>query len=155
MRIFNQHRRHRRWRRRSPARRWCCIPTATRACRSTKGGFVAACIPGARFVPLESAQPPACSRTSRHGGAALEEVARVPTGEATRRRRVRRAHPARARLVELIAQGLDNAQIAAQLGLSEKTVRNHITRIFAKLEVENRSQAIVLARDAGFGAEPR
>ena len=54
-------------------------------------------------------------------------------------------------LVELIAQGRDNAQIAATLGLSEKTVRNHITHIFAKLEVENRAQAIVLARNAGFG----
>jgi len=54
-------------------------------------------------------------------------------------------------LVELIAQGRDNAQIAAQLTLSEKTVRNHITHIFAKLEVENRAQAIVLARNAGFG----
>jgi DNA-binding NarL/FixJ family response regulator len=53
-------------------------------------------------------------------------------------------------IVELIAGGRDNAQIAARLALSEKTVRNHITSIFAKLEVENRSQAIVLARKAGF-----
>ena len=42
-------------------------------------------------------------------------------------------------------------QIAAVLGLSDKTVRNHITSIFAKLEVENRPQAIVLAREAGLG----
>ena len=54
-------------------------------------------------------------------------------------------------LLELIAQGRDNAQIAAALGLSEKTVRNHITGIFAKLEVESRAQAIVRARDSGFG----
>jgi len=46
-------------------------------------------------------------------------------------------------------------QIAARLALSEKTVRNHITSVFAKLEVENRSQAIVLARGAGFGKSPR
>jgi len=52
--------------------------------------------------------------------------------------------------VVLIAQGRDNAQIAAHLGLCEKTVRNHITSIFSKLEVENRSQAIVLARESGF-----
>ena len=56
-------------------------------------------------------------------------------------------------LLELIAQGRDNAQIAAKLGLSEKTVRNHITSIFAKLEVDNRARAIVLARDAGFGSQ--
>ncbi len=54
-------------------------------------------------------------------------------------------------LLELIAQGRDNAQIAAHLSLSEKTVRNHITRIFSKLEVENRPQAIVMARKVGFG----
>ena len=54
-------------------------------------------------------------------------------------------------LVELIAQGRDNSQIAAALTLSDKTVRNHITRIFSKLEVENRPQAIVMARKAGFG----
>jgi DNA-binding NarL/FixJ family response regulator len=50
-----------------------------------------------------------------------------------------------------VAQGRDNAQIAAQMQLSDKTVRNHITSVFAKLEVENRAQAIVQARDAGFG----
>jgi DNA-binding NarL/FixJ family response regulator len=54
-------------------------------------------------------------------------------------------------VLEHIAQGLDNAQIAARLGLSEKTVRNHITRVFDKIEVENRSQAIVRAREAGLG----
>ena len=54
-------------------------------------------------------------------------------------------------LVELIAQGRNNLQIATQLGLSAKTVRNHVTNIFAKLDVENRAQAIVLARNAGFG----
>jgi DNA-binding NarL/FixJ family response regulator len=54
-------------------------------------------------------------------------------------------------VLERIAQGLDNAQIAARLGISEKTVRNNITHIFDKLAVDNRSQAIVLARNGGFG----
>ena len=54
-------------------------------------------------------------------------------------------------ILERIAQGLDNTQIAAHLDMSEKTVRNHITRIFEKLEVENRPQAIVRAREAGLG----
>jgi DNA-binding NarL/FixJ family response regulator len=54
-------------------------------------------------------------------------------------------------VLELIARGLDNAQIAARLELSEKTVRNHITHIFEKLQVESRSQAIVRAREAGLG----
>ena len=58
-------------------------------------------------------------------------------------------------VLELIAQGLDNAQIAARLELSEKTVRNNITHIFDKIGVENRSQAIVLARESGLGAARR
>ena len=57
-------------------------------------------------------------------------------------------------VLRLIARGLDNAQIAALLALSEKTVRNHITHIFEKLRVENRSQAIVRAREAGLGQDP-
>jgi len=58
-------------------------------------------------------------------------------------------------IVERIARGLDNNEIAAQLGLSEKTVRNHITHIFDKLGVQTRAQAIVLARDAGVGPQSR
>ncbi len=54
-----------------------------------------------------------------------------------------------------MARGLDNAEIAAALGLSEKTVRNHITRIFDKMGVQHRYQAIVRAREAGFGITRR
>lgn len=49
-----------------------------------------------------------------------------------------------------ITEGLTNAQIAEQLHLSEKTVRNRISGLFAKLGVRSRAQAIVLARDRGF-----
>ena len=58
-------------------------------------------------------------------------------------------------VLELIAQGLDNAQIAARLSVSDKTVRNNITHIFDKIGVENRSQAIVLAREGGLGQARR
>ena len=51
----------------------------------------------------------------------------------------------------LIAQGLGNAEIAARLFLSPKTVRNHISGIFDKLQVTDRAQAIVRAREAGMG----
>ena len=54
-------------------------------------------------------------------------------------------------ILDLIAEGLDNAQIAARLELSDKTVRNNITHIFDKIGVENRSKAIVLARESGLG----
>ena len=50
----------------------------------------------------------------------------------------------------LIAEGQENAEIAAQLCLSVKTVRNHASNIFAKLQVAHRAQAIMLAREAGL-----
>jgi pimeloyl-ACP methyl ester carboxylesterase/DNA-binding CsgD family transcriptional regulator len=49
-----------------------------------------------------------------------------------------------------VTEGLGNTEIAATLFISEKTVKNHITRIFDKLNVSTRSQAIVLARDKRF-----
>lgn len=49
-----------------------------------------------------------------------------------------------------IAAGLENAEIARELGVSVKTVRNHASNIFAKLHVAHRAQAIVRARDAGM-----
>lgn len=53
-------------------------------------------------------------------------------------------------VLSLIAQGHNNADIARRLHVSGKTVRNHITNIFSKLQVADRSQAIVLARDSGL-----
>ena len=58
-------------------------------------------------------------------------------------------------VLEGIAEGLGNAEIAGSLCLSEKTVRNHVTRIFDKICVEHRYQAIVLAREAGLGRASR
>lgn len=52
-------------------------------------------------------------------------------------------------VLRLISQGLNNQEIAQKLVLSPKTVRNHITNIFSKLQVADRAQAIVRAREAG------
>jgi DNA-binding NarL/FixJ family response regulator len=54
-------------------------------------------------------------------------------------------------VLELIAQGYSNNEIAEHLVISPKTVRNHITSIFSKLQVADRAQAIIRARDAGMG----
>lgn len=107
-------------------------------------------IPGAHFVSLESANH-ILLEDEPAWRALLAEVDRfLPTGRApaaafaglTGRERD---------ILELMAQGLDNAQIAARLELADKTVRNHITHLFDKIQVESRAQAIVLARDAGLG----
>jgi DNA-binding NarL/FixJ family response regulator len=54
-------------------------------------------------------------------------------------------------VLELIARGLRNEDIARQLAITSKTVRNHITSIFGKLDTSTRAQAIVRAREVGFG----
>jgi DNA-binding NarL/FixJ family response regulator len=56
-----------------------------------------------------------------------------------------------AEVLALIAQGRTNEDIAGQLVLSLKTVRNHVSNIFSKLQVADRAQAIIRARDAGLG----
>ena len=53
-------------------------------------------------------------------------------------------------VLELIAAGLSNPVIATRLGLSLNTISNHISSIFAKLQVATRAEAIVRARDAGL-----
>jgi DNA-binding NarL/FixJ family response regulator len=54
-------------------------------------------------------------------------------------------------VLDLIAAGRSNPAVAAELVLSPKTVRNHVSNIFAKLHVADRSAAIVRAREAGLG----
>ncbi|MDP8975647.1 MAG: response regulator transcription factor [Actinomycetota bacterium] len=54
-------------------------------------------------------------------------------------------------VLDLIAEGLNNQQIADRLYISPKTVSNHISNVFAKLHVADRAQAIIAAREAGLG----
>lgn len=54
-------------------------------------------------------------------------------------------------VLDLMARGLPNPEIARRLSLSHKTVRNNVSNIFLKLQVADRSQAIVRAREAGMG----
>jgi DNA-binding NarL/FixJ family response regulator len=54
-------------------------------------------------------------------------------------------------ILELMARGMTNADVARHLFLSEKTVRNNVSHIFTKLNVNDRTRAVVLARDAGLG----
>jgi DNA-binding NarL/FixJ family response regulator len=54
-------------------------------------------------------------------------------------------------VLALIAQGYNNATIGRELTISIKTVRNHVSNIFSKLQVVDRAQAIIRAREAGLG----
>ena len=56
-------------------------------------------------------------------------------------------------VLALIADGRNNTEIARVLGISGKTVRNHVSNVFTKLQVADRAQAIVRARAAGLGVE--
>jgi pimeloyl-ACP methyl ester carboxylesterase/DNA-binding CsgD family transcriptional regulator len=119
---------------------------------ATEAVHIASSIRGARLIPLETN-----SHVPLHGELAFDRVieeidAFVPRtrGAAAFPTLTRREHE----ILDLIARGCDNAQIAAHLALSEKTVRNHITNVFDKIGAENRGQAIVRAREAGLGIHP-
>jgi DNA-binding NarL/FixJ family response regulator len=56
-------------------------------------------------------------------------------------------------ILSLVAQGKSNQEIARQLFVSLKTVRNHVSHILLKLQVADRAQAVIRARDAGMGHE--
>ena len=58
-------------------------------------------------------------------------------------------------VLELVASGETNMTIARELGAAEKTVRNHVSNILTKLQVLDRAQAVIRARDAGYGSAGR
>lgn len=116
-----------------------------------EGRFLAANIPGAKFVSIDS--PNHLLLGHEPGWRIwLDEVSHFLEQDTPPASRMFTELTDRQRqILELVAQARDNAQIAATLGLSEKTVRNQVSQIFERLGVENRAQAIVLARDAGLG----
>jgi DNA-binding CsgD family transcriptional regulator len=121
-----------------------------------EGRRVASLIPGARFVPLDSRnhvlleQEPAFAHCFGEIRAFLDAHDAAPKSGAA----FPLLTPRERELLELLAHGLDNLQIAAHLGLTEKTVRNKVSAVFDKPDVVTRAQAIVRSREAGFGHTP-
>lgn len=120
------------------------------------GRRLAAAIPDARFVPLEGknhilrADEPAWPIFKNAMNEFLGAGETIDAGAADQSA----ALTARERqILDDIARGLTNRQIADHLGIVEKTVRNHVTSVFAKLGAAHRSQAIVMARKAGLGRD--
>jgi DNA-binding NarL/FixJ family response regulator len=120
-----------------------------------EGRKLASVIPRAEFVPLDSKnhmlleQQPAWECffveledfLARHG--AVPAPVKVPSlAELT---------AAESKVLDLLAAGLNNEKIAQRLEISPKTVRNHINHLFHKLGVQDRAEAIVLAREHGMG----
>lgn len=120
-----------------------------------QGRALAALIPGARFVPLESrnhwvmADEPAWQQVVAELASFLPDAPNEEQPSALQDLTFRERT-----VLDLIAQGLDNTQIGEQLGISEKTVRNHLSIVLGKLQVSSRSMAIVRAREAGLGRKP-
>ena len=119
-----------------------------------EGRLIAAQIPGAEFVPLDSANhillsEPAWNVFMQKFNTFLKKK-RFNTPPSVSTNQFADVTPRELEVLSLIAKGLDNKTISIQLGLQEKTVRNHITHIFDKIDVNSRAQAIVLAREAGF-----
>lgn len=120
-----------------------------------QGRQLASVIPRAEFVPLDSNNHVILEHQSawehffveleeflaRHGASPTD--VKVPSlAELT---------AAESKVLDLLAAGLNNETIAQRLGISPKTVRNHINHIFHKLGVQERAEAIVLAREHGMG----
>jgi pimeloyl-ACP methyl ester carboxylesterase/DNA-binding CsgD family transcriptional regulator len=119
----------------------------------SQGRLLATAIAGAEFVELDSpnhillAEEPAWERFRE---AVLEFTGVEPTAPAADSAPFAALSPREREVLALLSRGLANAEIAERLGISEKTVRNHLTHLFDKLGVWSRAQAIVFARDRGF-----
>jgi len=120
----------------------------------SQGQTLAAGIEGAEFVALDSRNhillehEPAWRR--------FQEVMLEFTGVGahTESAVFDKLSPREREILSRLIGGLTNAEIGKSLFISEKTVRNQLTRIFGKLGVSNRAQAIVFARDNGFREDP-
>jgi DNA-binding NarL/FixJ family response regulator len=86
--------------------------------------------------------PAVATRITQFFARALPNGAEEPLAELSQRER---------EILDLIARHYTNPEIAQQLGISEKTIRNHVSNIFNKLQVATRAQAIERARQAGLG----
>jgi pimeloyl-ACP methyl ester carboxylesterase/DNA-binding CsgD family transcriptional regulator len=115
-----------------------------------EGRLLASLIPGARFVPLTSRNHVLLESEPSWQVFLREVDAFLGDGKGTKLA-MENLTPREEELVEFLARGLDNHQIAAHLDLSEKTVRNMVSSVLDKLGVESRAQAIVRAREAGYG----
>jgi pimeloyl-ACP methyl ester carboxylesterase/DNA-binding CsgD family transcriptional regulator len=117
-----------------------------------EGRRIASGIPGAEFLELDSRNH-VLLRDEPAWPEFCDAVLRFTGGETSRDEKPFEALTPRQReILVLLMDGLGNADIAAKLGISDKTVRNQLSALFDKLGVWTRAQAIVFARDRDFRA---
>ena len=80
----------------------------------------------------------------------IERMAGQPTLDGARDPRLAELTPRETEVLELIARGLSNGEIAAELVIGESTVKTHLKRVLAKLQVRDRVQAVIFAYESGL-----
>ncbi|MGH8235716.1 MAG: LuxR C-terminal-related transcriptional regulator [Steroidobacteraceae bacterium] len=116
---------------------------------------IASEIPGSQFVSIDSRNhilledEPGWQEFKNVFARHVPGATAPPRRDAAARERIRQLSKREQKILDEIAKGLNNREIADGLFISEKTVRNHITSVFDKLGVSSRAQAIVMAKAAG------
>ena len=97
----------------------------------------------------ESLLSPSVTRT------VIRQMARSPQPDVAANRRLRELTPREREVLRLVARGLSNAEIAAKLVVEGSTVKTHMKRILAKLELRDRVQAVILGYETGLVGRDR